>query len=79
MMLVTSQKFREEDGLCGLIFPIDEKNFISWRHYKQAMYFDKDHRISEMPNVPNIVGISKFLTKDYTPLQFRLKISHYND
>lgn len=78
MMLVTSQKFREEDGLCGLIFPIDEKNFISWRHYKQALYFDKDHRISEMPNVPNIVGISRFLTKDYIPLQFRLKIKNYD-
>lgn len=79
MMLITSQKFREDDGLCGLVFPVDEKNFISWRHYKHAMYFDKDHRISEMPNVPNIVGISRFLTKDYTPLQFRLKIKNYKD
>lgn len=77
MTLVTSQKFREEDGLRGLVFPVDEKNFVSWRHYKQALYFDKDHRISEMSNVPNIMGISKFLTKDYIPLQFKLKIVNY--
>jgi hypothetical protein len=77
MRIITSIKFREEDGLRGLGFPVNEQNFLSWKHFKRAMYFDRDHRVREMPNNPNIMCVATFFTMSYVPLSFQLKITGY--
>lgn len=79
MRIITSMKFKEEDGVRGLVFPINEHNFLSWKHFKRALYFDRDHRIQQMPNNPNIMCVATFKTQSYVPLAFRLKIQGYQN
>ena len=75
--IITSQKIKEDDGIRFLIFPVNEQNFLSWKHFKYSMYFDRDHRNAQMSLVPNIKGYSRFYTHSYTPLQAKLKITNY--
>lgn len=75
--ILTSQKIAEADGLRFLIFPINEQNFLSWKHFKYSMYFDREHRNDQMILVPNIMGYAKFYTHSYTPLQATLHIEGY--
>ena len=76
--LLTSMKFKEEGGVRGLGFPINEQNFLSWKHFKRALYFDRDHRIQQMPNNPNIMCVATFHTHVYVPLSFQLIIKDYD-
>ena len=76
--LLTSMKFKEEDGVRGLGFPINEQNFLSWKHFKRALYFDRDHRIQQMSNNPNIMCVATFHTHVYVPLSFQLIIKDYD-
>lgn len=75
--LVSSQKFLEEDGIRFLIFPVNEQNFLSWKHFKHSMFFSKDYRHPQMQLVPNVRGMSRFYTHSYTPLQAKLFIKNY--
>ena len=75
--IITSQKIKETDGVRFLIFPVNEQNFLSWKHFKYSMYFDRDHRNAQMQLVPNIMGYSRFYTHSYTPLQAKLYIKNY--
>ena len=75
--IITSQKIKEADGVRFLIFPVNEQNFLSWKHFKYSMYFDRDHRNAQMQLVPNIMGYSRFHTHSYTPLQGKLYIRNY--
>jgi hypothetical protein len=77
MRLISSMKFKEDDGIRFLVFPVNEQNFLSWKHFKHSLFFSNDYRISEMTNVPNIRGISRFKTQAYTPLQGRLLIKNW--
>lgn len=77
MRLITSLKFAEEDGLQGLVFPINEQNFLTWKHFKRAIYFDRDHRIKEMANNPNLMCVATFHTQSYVPMAFQIKIKGY--
>ena len=79
MRIITSLKFPEEDGVRGLGFPINEQNFLTWKHFKRALYFDRDHRIVQMPNNPNIMCVATFFSKAYIPLSFQLKIKNYDN
>ena len=71
-------KFKEEDGVRGLGFPINEQNFLSWKHFKRALYFDRDHRIQQMSNNPNIMCVATFHTHVYVPPSFQLIIKDYD-
>lgn len=75
--LLSTLKCPEEDGIRFLIFPVNEQNFLSWKHFKHSMYFDRDHRNPQVQLVPNVMGISKFHTHSYTPLQAKFKIVDY--
>ena len=75
--LVCSKKFKEADGLRGLALPVNETNFLSWKHYKRGIIFSKDYRTSNMPNNPNIRALSQFYTHSYVPLQIHLGIKNY--
>lgn len=75
--IATSQKFPEDDGIRFLLFPVNEQNFLSWKHYKYSMYFDRDHRNPQMILVPSISGYSRYYTHSYTPLQAQLHILNY--
>lgn len=77
MRVVATQKFAEEDGIVILVQPVNEENFMTWKHFKRAMFFDKNHRISEMPNNPNIMGVATFHTHPYIPFQVRLIPKNY--
>lgn len=77
--IITSLKFPQEDGLRGLVFPINEQNFLTWKHFKRALYFDRDHRIVNMPNNPNIMCVATFSNKYYVPLSWQLKIKNYDN
>ena len=77
MRLVASQKFSEADGVRGIILPVNETNFLSWKQFKYSLIFSKDYRISEMQNNPAIRGLSRFHTQSYVPLQLRLQIKNY--
>lgn len=79
MRIITSMKFKEEDGIRGLVFPINEHNFLTWKHFKRALYFDRDHRIQQMPNNPNVMCVATFKTQSYVPLGFRIKITGYQN
>lgn len=79
MRILTSMKFREEDGLCGLAFPVNEQNFLTWKHFKRALYFDRDHHVREMSNNPNIMCVATFHTQEYVPMGFQLKIKGYRN
>lgn len=75
--LVSTQKFKEEDGIRILVYPTNEENFMTWKHFKRALYFDKNHHISEMPNNPNIMGVATFYTHAYIPFQVKLVPKNY--
>lgn len=75
--LLTSTKFKESDGIQGLVFPLNEQNFLTWKHFKRALYFDRDHRIIEMPNNPNLMCVATFHTHSYVPMAFQIKITGY--
>lgn len=77
MRVVATQKFKEEDGIVILVQPVNEDNFMTWKHFKRAMFFDKNHRIVEMPNNPNIMGVATFHTHPYIPFQVRLIPKNY--
>lgn len=79
LRIITSMKFKEEDGIRGLVFPVNEHNFLTWKHFKRALYFDRDHRIQQMPNNPNIMCVSTFKTQSYVPMGFRIKITGYQN
>lgn len=79
LRIITSMKFKEEDGICGLVFPVNEHNFLTWKHFKRALYFDRDHRIQQMPNNPNIMCVGTFHTQSYVPMGFRIKITGYQN
>lgn len=75
--LATSQKFEEADGLRFLIFPVNEQNFLSWKHFKYSMFFSREYRNPQMQLVPNVQGKSRFETHAYTPLQMQLLVKGY--
>lgn len=77
MRLVATQKFKEEDGIRIFAFPSNEENFMTWKHFKRALYFDKNHHIAEMPNNPNIMGVATFYTHAYIPFQVKLIPKNY--
>lgn len=77
MRLIASQKFREEDGVRFIVLPVNEENFLSWKHFKYSLYFDRDHRIRGMETVPDIMCLSRFYTHPYIPMQGKLKIKDY--
>lgn len=79
LRIITSMKFKEEDGIRGLVFPVNEHNFLTWKHFKRALYFDRDHRIQQMSNNPNIMCVSTFKTQSYVPMGFRIKITGYQN
>ena len=78
MRIITSMKFKEEDGICGLVFPVNEQNFLTWKHFKRALYFDRDHRIQQMPNNPNVMCVATFHTQSYVPMGFQIKLTGYH-
>lgn len=75
--LVSSMKFKETDGIRFLVLPVSEKNFMSWKHYKYSIIFDNNHRTTQMANVPNVLGVTRFQTQAYTPLQGKITIKGY--
>jgi len=77
MRLVSSMKFKEEDGVCWIAHPVNEQNWQSIKHFKYSLHFDRDHRNNEMKNVPNVLGVARFDTHCYTPIQGRLRITGY--
>lgn len=77
--LVTSQKFDENDGVRFYIYPVNEQNFLTWKHFKRSIWFSNQYQIQEMLGVPNIRCYSKFKTQSYTPLQGRLIIEGYDE
>lgn len=66
--LVTSMKIPEEEGIRFLVYPVNEQNFLSWKHFTYSIYFDDKHRIDEMSNVPNIYYYARFDNIVFNPL-----------
>ena len=75
--IVSSMKFKEDDGLRFLIYPVNEQNFLSWKHFKYSMFFSREYRNASLDLVPNVMGTSRFYTHSYTPLQAKLRIVDY--
>lgn len=75
--LITSMKLKESDGVRFLIFPVNEQNFLSWKHFKYSMYFSREYRNPQMDLVPSVKGYSRFYTHSYTPLQAKLYIKDW--
>lgn len=76
--LVSSQKFKEKDGVRFIVLPVNEENFQSWKHFKFSTYFDRDHRIRGMETVPNVMCVGRFYTHPYIPLEGKLLIKDYD-
>lgn len=77
MRVVSSMKFKEEDGIRIFVQPVNEENFQTWKHFKRALFFDKNHHVSEMPNNPNIMGVAQFYTHPYIPFQVKIIPKNY--
>lgn len=77
--LVSSQKFAEKDGVRFFLYPVNEQNFLSWKHFKYNIWFSNQYQIQEMPGVPNVKCISRFKTQSYVPLQGQLTITGYDE
>lgn len=77
--LVSSQKFEESEGVQGIILPVNETNFLSWKHFKFQTIFSKEYHVREMPNNPNIRMLANYHTHSYVPLGFQLKIKNYHN
>ena len=77
MRVVTSMKFKEEDGIRIFVQPVNEENFMTWKHFKRSLYFDKNHHIQEMSNNPNIMGVAQFYTHGYIPFQVKILPKNY--
>lgn len=75
--IISSMKIKEADGIRFLIYPVNEQNFLSWKHFKYSMFFSRDYRNPDMTLVPNVKGMSRFYTHSYTPLQAKLIIKNY--
>lgn len=75
--LVASQKFKEEEGLQGIVLPVNETNFLSWKHFRFQTIFSKEYHVQSMPNNPNIRCLSNFHTQSYVPLTIQLLIEDY--
>ena len=75
--IISSQKIKESDGVRFLLYPVNEQNFLSWKHFKYSMFFSRDYRNPQMELVPNLKGMSRFHTHSYTPLQAKLFIKNY--
>lgn len=75
--IITSMKLKEADGVRFLIFPVNEQNFLSWKHFKHSIFFSREYRNAQMDLVPNIMGCSQFYTHSYTPLQAKLYIKDW--
>lgn len=76
--MITSLKFKAEDGVRFIVLPVNEENFLTWKHFKYSLYFDRDHRIRGLETVPNIMCISRFYTHPYIPMQGSLIIKDYD-
>lgn len=75
--IISSQKVPEADGLRFLIYPINEQNFLSWKHFKYSTFFSRDYSSPVIQGVPNVLGYDRFYTHSYTPLQAQLLIKEY--
>lgn len=75
--IITSQKIAEEDGIRFLLYPVNEQNFLSWKHFKYSMFFSRDYKNPQMQLVPAVQAYSRFYTHAYTPLQAKLIIEDY--
>ena len=72
MRVVSTMKFKEEDGIRIFVTPVNEENFMTWKHFKRSLYFDKNHHVQEMSNNPNIMGVAQFYTHAYIPFQVKI-------
>lgn len=77
MRVVSTMKFKEEDGIRIFVRPVNEENFMTWKHFKRALYFDKNHHVQEMSNNPNIMGVAQFYTHAYIPFQVKIIPKNY--
>lgn len=77
MRVVSTMKFKEEDGIRIFVRPVNEENFMTWKHFKRALYFDKNHKVQEMSNNPNIMGVAQFYTHAYIPFQVKIIPKNY--
>lgn len=77
MRVVSSMKFDEKDGIRIFVQPVNEENFMTWKHFKRSLYFDKNHHVQEMHNNPNIMGVATFYTHAYIPFQVKIIPKNY--
>ena len=77
MRVVSTMKFKEEDGIRIFVQPVNEENFQTWKHFKRSMFFDKNHHVQEMPNNPNVMGVATFYTHPYIPFQVKIIPKNY--
>ena len=75
--ICSSIKFNKKDGVRFLIYPVNEQNFLTWKHFKFSMWFSRDYRNPQMQLVPNFKGYSRFYTHSYIPLQASLFIDDW--
>ena len=77
MKLVTTKKYDEAWGVNLIVYPVNEENYQTWKHFKRGIYFDRNHHVEEMRNNPNIMGVAMFQSHAYIPFQTRLIPTNY--
>ena len=66
--VVSTMKAPEEMGLRIVAYPTT-KEHITFKHLKYSINISNEYRNPLTPNIPNIMGTSRFLTKEVTPVQ----------
>lgn len=72
--VVSSMKVGREKGLRIVAFPVT-KNTITFKHYKYSMNIENIYRNPFTPLTPNVMGTSRYLTKEVLPVQGELLIT----
>lgn len=71
--VVSSMKVDRDLGFRIVAYPTT-KDHITFKHYKYSMNIANDYRNPNTPNIPNIMGTSRFLTTELLPLQGQMKL-----
>jgi hypothetical protein len=66
--VISSMKVNKDKGLRVVAYPLS-KETITFKHYKYSMNIENVYRNPQTPNIPNIMGVSRYITTEVLPVQ----------
>lgn len=66
--VVTSMKVPKSAGIRIVAYPTSPET-VTFKHYKYSLNIENMYRNPNTPNIPNVMGTSRYLTTDVLPVQ----------